>query len=104
MVKAPNLSLEEILTVIRKGLFYSSNGPEIRDLRIQGSEIRVAASPVKAINFVANSSHGERFTAIKSDALTGAVYKVQGKEKYVRIECVDAEGGTAWSNPVFFEQ
>jgi len=104
MVKATDLSLEEILRAIREGLFYASNGPEIRDLRIQGNEIHVATSPVKAINFVANLDLGERFTALKSDALTNAVYKVRGKEKYVRIECVDAVGRTAWSNPIFFEQ
>jgi len=104
MVKAHNLSLEDILKAVREGLFYASNGPEIRDLRILGNEIHMETSPVRAINFVANLSHGERFTAINSDALTNAMYKVQGKEKYVRIECVDAEGKMAWSNPIFLEQ
>jgi len=104
MVKAPKLSLEDILGAVREGLFYASNGPEIRDLRIQGSEIHVDTSPVRAINFIANLDLGERFTALKSDTLTNAAFKVRGKEKYVRIECVDAEGKTAWSNPIFFEQ
>ncbi len=103
MVRASHLSLADISEAIKKGLFYASNGPEIRDLVIQGGEIRVATSPVRAINFVANLSLGERHTAIKSDFLTTATYRLRGSEKYVRVEAVDAKGRTAWTNPAFFE-
>ncbi|MBO3803839.1 MAG: CehA/McbA family metallohydrolase [Candidatus Brockarchaeota archaeon] len=103
-VKAPELSLDAIMKSVREGLFYASNGPEIRDVKINGDEIQVETSSVSAISFVASLDLGERFAAVEGGAIASASYRLRGGERYVRIECTDSEGRSAWSNPIFFER
>ena len=102
MVKAKELTIESLMDSLRRGLFYSSNGPTIFDVEVNSSFIHVKTSPAKAINFVADRSLGRRFTA-STEPITEATYKVRGREKYVRIEVEDWEGKMAWTNPIIFQ-
>jgi hypothetical protein len=100
-VKANELSEKAIMTAIRNGLFYSSTGPEIKDIRIdEKGVINVECSPVKYISFVSTPSLGLKFHAIK-EPLTRAKYPGRPGETYVRIEIEDFEGRKAWSNPIY---
>jgi hypothetical protein len=54
------------------------------------------------INFVADASRGESFTAMGGALLTRAEYRIRGSEKYIRVECFDKDGKAAWSNPLVF--
>ena len=101
-VKARSLTAEDIVDDIARGLFYSSNGPEIRDIGIDGGEIMVSSSPARSIAFISNGGYGEKNTA-KTSSLEEAVYILRGPEIYVRIEVSDWDGRTAWSNPLFIE-
>jgi len=101
MVKAESLTIESLMNSIRNGLFYSSNGPEIIDVDIDGDLIRVKSSPVKAVSFIANNGYGRRFTAL-NNPLVEVEYKPRGNEKYIRIEIEDEKGKTAWTNPIRF--
>jgi len=101
MVRSKSLSAKDIKESIGSGLFYSSNGPIITDIIADDEEITVSTSAAKAINFVADAYKGESFTAPPGKTLEGVSYAVQGTEKYVRIECMDAEGRSAWSNPIY---
>ncbi|MEM2925868.1 MAG: CehA/McbA family metallohydrolase [Candidatus Bathyarchaeia archaeon] len=104
MVRASELTEEAILKAIREGLFYSSNGPEIKDLRLDGDKISIRTSPVEAICFITDSADsGQRFAEVEGGTLTEAEYRLRGSEKYVRIECTDPRSRSAWSNPIFFE-
>jgi hypothetical protein len=101
-VKAESLTVDDIMKSVRKGLFYSSTGPEIKNLEIGEGEISVSTSPVKTISFVSNAGLGEKNTA-EIGNLKKAVYHLRGGESYVRIEASDRSGRTAWSNPIFIE-
>ena len=101
-MKALDLTVESIMEGIGRGRFYSSNGPEIQDVEVDGGEIRVASSPVKSIAFISNEGHGENNT-VEEGSLEEAVYAVTGSEAYVRIEITDRSGRKAWSNPVYVE-
>jgi len=102
MVKSPTLAVEDLMQAIRNGEFYASNGPRIESLVVEDDTIVAKTSPAKVINFIADASRGESFTALDRQSISFAEYKLRGREKYVRIECIDEEGKTAWSNPVFF--
>ena len=39
----------------------------------------------------------------KGEALTEISYTLKGGEEYIRIECIDQNGCTAWTNPYFFD-
>ena len=101
MVKAENRSSAAILTAIRNGNFYSSQGPEISSIKIRGREIKVACSPAMRINFIANRSGGCSLRA-SAAKLEKAVWDVPRGVAYVRVEIVSGSGKIAWSNPVYF--
>ena len=102
-VKAPSLSRESIMESIRGGLFYSSTGPEIKDISIgEDDVITIECSPVKIISFVSTPSLGMRFHAM-GRPLTGASYPGRPGETYVRVEVTDYDGRSAWSNPMYNE-
>ncbi|MGQ9514396.1 MAG: CehA/McbA family metallohydrolase [Thermoproteota archaeon] len=103
MVKSKFFSIEGIMESISKGLFFSSNGPTIKDMSVEEESIIVKTEHVRKINFVADGYRGESFTAPSGKTIDCAEYKVGGNEKYVRVECIDAEGKAAWSNPIFFK-
>ena len=100
-VKAESLSVEHIMDAVKKGHFYSSTGPEIKDISIDDDGvISVECSPVKYISFVSTPSLGMKFHA-EGEPLTNAVYPGRPGETYVRVEVTDYEGRTAWSNPIY---
>ncbi len=110
MVKARARAPGPILDAIRRGCFYATQGPEIRDLTVRGRRIEVACSPARRINFIANrwngrvqSGAGRLLTrgAWECPAVKPSPQSRQGAG-YVRVEIVDREGRTAWSNPFFF--
>ncbi len=100
-VKSESLTATNILDAIKRGHFYSSTGPEIKEISIdEDGVISVECSPVKYISFVSTPSRGMKFHA-EDEPLTKAVYPGRPGETYVRIEVTDYEGRTAWSNPIY---
>lgn len=97
MVKARDKSLRSIVDAIRRGLFYSSNGPTLNNIEITSEGIHVEASPVRHITFISTPSMGSRFTA-KEKHITEYTYAYHSGETYVRVEATDEEGRVAWSN------
>ena len=100
MVNAENLDKDSILNSLMNGQFYSSTGPEIHDFYIENNTVNFKCSPVRKIYVVAYEQRGCGFTEGDKD-ITAASYKLTGREKYIRIECVDKNGNKAWTNPVF---
>jgi len=101
VVKAKNGSPDAILSAIRRGNFYSSQGPELKSIVTHGREIKVACSPVARINFISNRASGSSICAA-TQKLQEAVWTAPEGNTYARIELVDASGKTAWSNPIYF--
>lgn len=101
MVNSPQLTRESILQSIEAGNFYSSRGPEIYSITTDGDTISVTCSPVCAIRFIGNGPFGAALHAPSVDSLlTQAEYQPAEHAKYTRIEIVDLEGKSAWSNPL----
>ncbi len=100
-VKSKDLTVDSIMESIRRGLFYSSTGPEIKSIGIDGDGvIGVECSPVKTISFISTPSLGMKFYA-EDTPLTHASYPGRSGETYVRVEITDYDGRTAWSNPIY---
>jgi hypothetical protein len=102
-VKASALTAEEIMESIKSGLFYSSNGPSIKDIRVEGDEIIVKSSPARAVAFISNTSLGIMHTA-EEGSIEDASYTLKGQEIYVRVEITDKLGRKAWSNPIHVDR
>jgi hypothetical protein len=102
-VKAPVLTHQAILRALEAGCFYASSGPEIHDLVLddEGGEVTVHCSPAVSIDFVGNGRLSRRVQAATGQRLTEASYRLRDGQRYVRVACLDASGGWAWSNPFF---
>jgi len=101
MVKAKSLSTQEIMDSLRKGLFYASWGPMIKDLSIREDKIYISTSPVKSISFIGPNGKGEKFSTLTRDPIENVEYKLGGKTKYIRVQCMDEIGRMAWTNAIF---
>lgn len=108
MVRAERLDEASLLDAIRQGRFYASTGPVIHDLRIvelKGGQraLRVRCSPCQSITYFSAGPHprGKRFVAPNGNGLDHADYPLRPDQIYLRVECQDAQGRCAWSNPVY---
>ncbi len=98
-VRAERLDPELILESLKAGCYYSSQGPEIHDIRFEDDEIHVVCSPVAVISA---QGKGSRAKNVKSDGMTeGRLPLKRFKDAHVRITVLDAQGRHAWSNPVW---
>lgn len=105
-VKALKLTHEDIVSNIISGNYYASAGPEIYDFGVKNGEVWIECSPCNRIIFAAGNIINDGTTILGKkleNTLTGAKYKLKGHETYVRIECVDQYGHTAWTNPLWLE-
>jgi hypothetical protein len=99
MVKAEANEPEALLDAMKAGLFYSSQGPEIRDFAVEGGEAHIACSPVANIALV---GRGTRVAHKYGRQQTGAVLPVEKfANDWLRLVITDAAGRSAWSNPVW---
>ncbi len=99
MVKAEANEPGALLEAMKAGLFYSSQGPEIRDFAIEGGEAHVACSPAANIALV---GRGTRVAHKIGRQQTGAVLPIEKfAGDWLRLVVTDAAGKSAWSNPVW---
>ena len=101
MIKAPALNKESVISSIKKGLFYSSCGPKIKEVNLEGKRVYIHTSPVKAINFICDNGKGRSIWNKDGKEFSEAEFELKGEEKYLRIECIEKDGETAWTNPLF---
>lgn len=98
-VKAPSLHPDALLAALKAGHYYSSQGPEIVDLRIDDTEVHVECSPASVI---AITGRGARSAYIRGDAMTSASLPLDRfPDGYFRLTVTDSEGRRAWANPVW---
>lgn len=96
MVKSESNSTEDILSAIRRGDFYATQGPELH-IRREGDKIIADCSECTMIDFLSNSAWApDKIT--RGSGLTHAEYTIKEWEKWVRVEVRDEHGNYAWSN------
>jgi hypothetical protein len=102
-VKSEKLDEQSIIAAMKRGAFYSSSGPEIYDFRVEKGVASVTCSPVAAINLMGHTQWGFQRRAEPGKTITEAEYRLKGKERYIRAECVDGTGHAAWTNAIFLD-
>lgn len=102
MVNAPKLERGAILEALRSGNYYATMGPEIHDVTIEDGLVHVACSPCGEVHVITYPPRGKAHYA-QDCPLTQIDYPLKGGERYVRVECIDEQGRTAWSNPIYLE-
>lgn len=113
-VRAAERSREAVLEALSAGAFYSSAGPRIEDVRIDGEVVEVRCSPCRAVTLVSGRTTGAavnagrlgyryRGRALETDGrgqIVHAQLDVPPSARHVRLEVADEKGRKAWANPV----
>jgi len=108
MLRAAALEPEALLEALAAGQFYASTGPELHDLvvepdpaGVQGPLASVRCSPCRCVHFICEGPKGRTVNAAPGGPpLSEASLRLHRAASYLRVECVDAAGHTAWSMPV----
>jgi predicted metal-dependent phosphoesterase TrpH len=109
-VKAESLDPDELLNALKSGHYYSSQGPEIADIKLNGKELEITCSPVDTITVVCGVSR----TCVKTGkAITSANFNLANLDQgwllkkpspWFRITIIDHAGKRAWSNPYWWDE
>jgi len=100
-VKAETLSAEALLAALKRGEFYSSQGPELHNVEIVDGAVRVACSPAETIIV---SGCGASYSRAHDHSLIEAEIPLPKKKTaYVRVTVVDGAGRSAWTNPIWLD-
>lgn len=97
-VRAETLEPDAILTALKAGHFYSSTGPELYDVRIEGDAIVVHCSP--ATKILLSGGHPGAEVAQGIDLTECSLPLALFRGYHCRITIEDAAGGRAWTNPI----
>jgi hypothetical protein len=102
MVKAEANEPEALLAALKRGDFYSSQGPELRDIRIEGGMVVVESS---AVSSVVAMGWGTGAKAVHGHSMTRTEVPLArlNNSPWVRVAVIDAAGKRAWSNPIWID-
>ena len=100
MVKAKANTPGDLLTALKSGQFYSSQGPEIHGIWYEGDRVRVSCS---AASQVIVQAHNNASDVVTGDSLTDATIALgrMTHSPWLRVTVIDAAGKRAWSNPIW---
>lgn len=99
MVKAIDNDPDHLLAALKRGDFYSSQGPELRGVTLGSEGVEVECSAAAAVII---QGHGSAATAVHGTAMTRATVPMArfANSPWIRVTVVDRAGKKAWSNPI----
>jgi hypothetical protein len=102
-VKSEQLDPDSLLAALKRGEYYSSTGPLIHDVEVwPGDRIIVRCSPASSIFM---TGKGARVVYQHGNGMTRAELSLkQFRGDYCRITVRDANGGRAWTNPIWLNE
>jgi len=100
-VNSHELSERAILNAIKRGNFYSSNGPYFKSIAIEkGNRIVVETSPVRFARLTGEPGRYKYKSAPNGTPLTRTTFRLPDDWTFARMEIEDENGKIAWSNPL----
>ena len=99
-VKSETLEPGALLAALKAGHYYSSTGPQIHDMALlAGNKLRVRCSPADRIFVTGTAASSQRCAGA---GIVEAEFDLGHFDSpYVRVTVRDAQGGRAWSNPIW---
>ncbi|MGW6201679.1 CehA/McbA family metallohydrolase [Kribbella sp. NPDC055110] len=97
-VRAETLEPDALIAALKAGHFYSSTGPELYDVHLEGDEIVVRCSPATKILLTGGHPGAE---VAQGTNLTECTFPLDlFRNTHCRITTEDATGARAWTNPI----
>ncbi len=102
MIKSTSLEIANILQALKDGMFYSSMGPEIYNVKLIGQKVYIECSPVREVYCMGARGNGESviLPCGKTDIHFELHLRYIDLMHYLRIELVDENNHRAWTNPI----
>lgn len=100
MVKATENTPEALLAALKAGHNYSTQGPEIHDIRVEGRELVIETSAAAQITLCGHNSLSEQRWGRDLHQARLPLARFDGQ--WGRVVVIDAQGRKAWSNPIWF--
>lgn len=98
-VRAARPDPAALLAALKAGHYYSSQGPEIRDVRIEGGRLWIACSPARAVFLTGAAT---KYASRSGDAIGECEFPVERfLGGYCRVTVLDGAGKRAWSSPIW---
>jgi hypothetical protein len=100
-VRAERLDPVALLEALRGGAYYSTQGPRIEDVDVDGDAVRVRCTPARAVALT--GIHGWRSAVAEGEPLlTEATLDLAKlRSPYWRLTVTADDGARAWTNPVW---
>lgn len=100
-VNTAGCNRDDIMGAVRAGNFYSSCGPEIYSLSIDGDVLHMKTSPVQFVKISGMASQGRPTGDFSGKLITEFSAKIPADWPFVYIEIEDSKGRRAWTNNLF---
>ena len=104
-VHCEGLHPEALLESMKDGRYYSTQGPELLELIVDGARLRVKTSEAYAISLTGGGdrwqSGSERHGEVGAPIMEAEFDLSPFRGSYCRITVVDQAGRRAWSNPIW---
>ena len=114
-VRAEERTRDAVIDALRRGGFYSSTGPRVFGVEVDGDAVEVRSSPCRSATLLAGKTvgaaahagrlpycHRARVLERADDGtITRARLEIPSGSAYARLELVDRDGRKAWTNPVW---
>ena len=101
VVKADKLEYRTITSALLEGNFYSSSGPEIKELFIEDGLIKVTTSPTYKIAIHSGLRRVQVKRANLNSNITNAEFKFYPEDEYFIVIVTDSDNNKAVSNAYF---
>jgi len=98
-VRSESLEPDELLRALIAGQFYSSTGPELYDVRLDGDVMRVRCSA--AVKVLLSGGVPGAQVAQGAGLTECSLPVAMFRGSHCRITVEDAAGGRAWTNPIY---
>jgi hypothetical protein len=110
MVKSESLDPESLLSALKAGEFYSTQGPRIHNVEMTRKEVRVECSPVHTVALITGASpavsrvgRGLTQATIEFAELAKWAWREPPSIKWFRIVVIDGPRRRAWTNPIWLD-
>lgn len=104
MVKSEKLEYKAVMEALKKGEFYFSMGPELKEIYIEDRKLHIKTSPVAKIYVIQEGRKCYKKAAKKGETISEAVFDLSGDEGYIRIVCQDSAGNHGGSRAYFMDE
>ena len=100
-VRAESLDPDAIVTALKAGDFYSSQGPEIHDIAIEHGRVAISCSPAASVFVTGRAQLSQPVYGAGITNCKLPLSKFAGS--YFRVTIIDHAGKRAWSNPIWLD-